>query len=171
VPFIARWPARIPAGATNRQLICITDLMATMAEITGYQLQPDEGEDSFSMLPLFKGETSDQPVRESAIHHSMNGSFAIRKGHWKLIMAPGSGGWSYPRPEDPVSSTLPQVQLYNLTEDPGEENNLQDQRPEIVEELKSLLTKHILEGRSTPGPVQQNDPIDFEWEQVDFIEY
>jgi arylsulfatase A-like enzyme len=170
VPFIARWPARIPAAIENKQLVCITDLMATLAEITGYPLKPDEGEDSYSMMPLFTKQPTDQPVRESAIHHSMNGSFAIRKGDWKLIMAPGSGGWSYPRPEDPVSQTLPQIQLYNLAEDPGEENNLQDQRPELVEELKSLLTRHILEGRSTPGPAQSNDPIDFEWEQIEFIE-
>jgi arylsulfatase A-like enzyme len=170
VPFIARWPARIPAAIENKQLVCITDLMATLAEITGYPLKPDEGEDSYSMMPLFTKQPTDQPVRESAIHHSMNGSFAIRKGDWKLIMAPGSGGWSYPRPEDPVSQTLPQIQLYNLAEDPGEENNLQDQRPEVVEELKSLLTRHILEGRSTPGPAQSNDPIDFEWEQIEFIE-
>ena len=147
-----------PAGAENSQLISTVDLMATLADITNYQLQANEGEDSFSMLPLFTVETKDQPTREAAIHHSMNGSFAIRKGDWKLIMAPGSGGWSYPRPDDPVSETLPQIQLYQLAQDPGEENNLYDQHPEVVEELQSLLTKYIVEGRSTPGSVQQNDP-------------
>ena len=99
VPFIAKWPARIPAGVENKQLVCTTDLIATLAEISGYQLQPHEGEDSFSMIPLFHEATKDQPTREATVHHSMNGSFAIRKGDWKLIMAPGSGGWSYPRPE------------------------------------------------------------------------
>ena len=170
VPFVAKWPVQIPAGTQNQQLVCTTDLMATLAEATGYQLQDNEGEDSYSMMPLFATQTKDQPTRGAAIHHSINGSFAIRKGDWKLIMAPGSGGWSYPRPEDPVSETLPQIQLYQLSEDPGEENNLYDQHPEVVAELKTLLTKYILEGRSTPGTPQQNDPIDFEWEQIAFIE-
>ncbi len=170
VPFIARWPHKIAAGSVNDQLVCTTDLMATLADLSGYQLQSNEGEDSYSMLPLFNADADNGSHRESVIHHSMNGSFAIRKGDWKLIMAPGSGGWSYPRPEDPVSETLPQIQLYNLAQDPGEENNLQDQHTEVVAELKSLLTKYILEGRSTPGPKQQNDPIDFEWKQISFIE-
>lgn len=169
VPFITKWPAQIPAGTVNDQLVCTTDLLATLADITDYQLQPNEGEDSFSMGSLFVAETKDQPIREAAVHHSINGSFAIRKGDWKLIMAPGSGGWSYPRPDDPVSETLPQIQLYNLTQDPGEQSNLQDQHPEVVEELQALLTKYIVEGRSTPGPKQENDAIDFEWEQIAFI--
>ena len=54
--------------------------------------------------------------------------------------------------------------------DPGETNNLQATNTEKVEELKSLLTKYIVEGRSTPGIPQENDSIDFEWKQVGFID-
>lgn len=85
-------------------------------------------------------------------------------------MCPGSGGWSYPRPENKeVINTLPKYQLYNLQADPGETDNLYLKNPEKADELKKLLTKYITEGRSTPGVPQQNDPIDFDWQQVDFI--
>ena len=172
VPFIAKWPARIPKGAINEQLICTTDLMATLADICGYKLKPTEGEDSYSFLTLLDEKTKDKPVRASAIHHSINGSFAIRKGDWKLIMAPGSGGWSYPRPgrDQAVLDTLPPVQLYHLATDPAEKNNLQAEQTEKLSELKTLLIQHITKGRSTSGPAQQNDAIDGDWKQVSFIQ-
>ena len=85
-------------------------------------------------------------------------------------MCPGSGGWSYPRPEDKeVIDTLPKYQLYNLENDPSETNNLYLTNQEKADELKTLLIKYITEGRSTPGAQQQNDSIDFEWQQVDFM--
>ena len=133
VPFIAKWPEKIGKGIISDEIICTTDLMATCAEIVGYSLSDNEGEDSYSLLPLFENETLTDPLREATIHHSINGSFAIRKGDWKLIMCPGSGGWSYPRPNDKaVINDLPQIQLYNLEDDPAESNNLQGTHSEKV---------------------------------------
>ncbi|XOV91779.1 MAG: arylsulfatase [Bacteroidota bacterium] len=170
VPFFVKWPSKIKKGQISDQIICTTDLMATLADITGTVLKDNEGEDSFSMLPFLTGEDPKTP-RTSIIHHSINGSFAIRKGDWKLIMAPGSGGWSYPRPgrDLAVLDTLPPVQLYNLSNDPGETTNLQAANPDVVNELKSLLIDQIKNGRTTPGSPQANDPIDFEWKQIRFI--
>jgi arylsulfatase A-like enzyme len=169
VPFIAKWPGKIKKGTESNQLICTTDLMATLADIVGYALHDDEGEDSFSMLPLFN--QIDSPIREAVVHHSAEGVFAIRKNEWKLIMAAGSGGWSFPNAKDDhaVMDTLPSMQLYNLKTDPGETSNLLENNPEVVAGLKSLLTKYIQDGRSTPGKPQQNDPIDFEWKQLQFM--
>ncbi len=166
VPYIVRWPNVVKAGVKNNEVICTTDLMATCAAIVGYSLKDNEGEDSYNMLPLLKGEKLEGPFREATVHHSVNGSFAIRKGDWKLIMCPGSGGWSFPRPDDPEAiSGLPRVQLYNLNKDPSETENLQGNHPEIVEELKTLLTKYIEDGRSTPGDVQQNEGPQI-WDQL-----
>jgi arylsulfatase A-like enzyme len=169
VPFIAKWPGKIKKGTESNQLICTTDLMATLADIVGYALHDDEGEDSFSMLPLFN--QTDTPIREAVVHHSAEGVFAIRKNEWKLIMAAGSGGWSFPNAKDDqaVMDTLPSMQLYNLKTDPGETSNLMENNPEVVAGLKSLLTKYIQDGRSSPGKPQQNDPIDFEWKQLQFM--
>lgn len=170
VPFIAKWPKKINKGIICDETICTTDLMATCAEIIGYSLSDNEGEDSYSMLPLFEQKALYKPFREATVHHSINGSFAIRKGEWKLIMCPGSGGWSFPRPNDKeLIDSLPKIQLYNLMTDPGETTNLQATNTEKAEELKSLLTKYIIEGRSTPGIPQQNDPTDKEWKQINFI--
>ena len=146
--------------------------MATLAEIVDYPLKDSEGEDSYSMLSFLEQNSAGKSKREAIVHHSIDGVFAIRKDNWKLIMAPGSGGWSFPRlPQDKEAlDTMPSVQLYNLDTDPGETDNLQAEHPETVAELKSLLTKYILDGRSTLGAPQKNDPINFEWKQIDFIE-
>jgi arylsulfatase A-like enzyme len=172
VPFIIKWPAEIAGASSSDQTICTTDLIATLAEIVGYTLKDSEGEDSHSMLSFLRPDKTDKSKREAIVHHSINGSFAIRKDHWKLIMVPGSGGWSFPRlPKDKEAiDTMPGIQLYNLDADPGETENIQAQHPQTVAELRSLLTKYILDGRSTEGSPQQNDPIDFEWKQIDFIE-
>ena len=96
---------------------------------------------------------------EATVFHSVNGSFAIRQGPWKLIMCGGSGGWSHPTPKEvKAEGTLPAIQLYNLETDPSEEKNLQAEHPDIVDELKTLLIKYYRDGRSTPGQMQRNDP-------------
>ena len=63
---------------------------------------------------------------------------------------------------------LPPFQLYNLKNDPGETNNVIDQNPEIVLQLKNLLKSYILNGRSTPGKKQKNDNVD-NWPEIDWI--
>ena len=170
VPFIIKWPKEIKKGSVSDETICLTDLMATFAEIADYDLKANEGEDSFSILPILKNQTFTSPIREATVHHSILGNFAIRKGDWKLIMCPGSGGWSFPGPKKPETlKGLPKVQLYNLSNDPEESINLESKRPQKVAELKRLLSKYISEGRSTPGEIQKNDPINFKWKQIDFI--
>ncbi|MFT4734057.1 MAG: arylsulfatase A [Algoriphagus sp.] len=170
VPFIAKWPRRIQKGSVSDKTICTTDFMATCAEITGYSLADNEGEDSYSLVSLFAQTQNDAPFREATVHHSINGSFAIRKDNWKLIMCAGSGGWSVPKPNNKeLIATLPKYQLYNLEVDPGEKNNLLRAHSEKVLELKTLLSKYISDGRSTPGLPQNNDDIDFEWSQIEFM--
>lgn len=171
VPFIVKWPKNIKKGSTSNQTICTTDFMATCAEISGYNLADNEAEDSYSLVPLFNQEEVNKPFREATVHHSINGSFAIRKGDWKLIMCAGSGGWSFPRPDNKTTiDTLPKYQLYNLKEDPSETTNVIAANREKFEELKMLLVKYITEGRSTLGAPQQNDAIEHEWKQIGFIE-
>ena len=162
VAFVARWPAVIQAGSTSDQTICHTDLLATAAEITGVELPANAGEDSVSLLPAMR-QTVQGPLREAAVHHSVNGSFAIRRGRWKLCFCPGSGGWSSPRPPQARRQQLPAVQLYDLATDIGETKNLHAEHPQVVEELTSLLQKYVSDGRSTPGARQNNDhPVNFQ---------
>ncbi|MDG1278046.1 MAG: arylsulfatase [Algoriphagus sp.] len=169
VPFIAKWPAKIKAGTVRDETISIADFFATAADIVDYSIVDSEGEDSYSLVPLFDFEKKSIAFREATVFHSVEGNFAIRKGDWKLILAKGSGGWSFPRPGDPAEVNLPDFQLYNLASDPGEKNNLGATEPNKVEELRLLLTKYIEDGRSTPGVPQANDAFGEEWKQVWFI--
>jgi arylsulfatase A-like enzyme len=168
VPFIAKWTSVITPSSTTDEVICTTDLLASCAEIVGYELKDDEGEDSYSLLPVFKGVSLKAPLREATVHHSINGSFAIRQGDWKLIMCAGSGGWSDPQPDSDEAKNLPKLQLYNLAEDIGETKNLALAKPDKVENLKKLLTRYITEGRSTSGKPQKNDG-ETVWEQLWWI--
>ena len=165
VPFIVEWPAMAKKG-TISNIICTTDFFATCAAIANYEIKDSEGEDSYNMLPLINGESL-QDIRQYTVHHSINGSFAIRKGDWKLIFTPSSGGWSYPRPIDieRENLNLPTMQLYNLKNDISETKNLIDIYPEKVNELKKALAKIILDGRSTDGIRQENDGMD-NWKQI-----
>ncbi|MCH2664148.1 arylsulfatase, partial [bacterium] len=106
-------------------------------------------------------------LREATVHSSLNGSFSIRKGRWKLEMCAGSGGWSYPKPGDEPAGTLP-IQLYDLEDDISERQNRIHERPDIVEALRDLLTSYVKRGRSTPGTPQQNSgPL--QWPQLNWL--
>lgn len=155
VPFIVRWPAKVKAGSKSSQTICQTDLFATAAAIIGKPHPKDAAEDSVSILPALLGKDRG-PLREATVHHSINGSFAIRQGRWKLALCPGSGGWSNPRPGRTDFSGKPSVQLFDLESDIGETNNLAEEHPKVVKRLTALLQSYADRGRSTPGPKQEN---------------
>ncbi len=155
IPLVMRWPAQVAPGSVARQTVLLGDLLATCAEIFGERLPDDAGEDSVSNLAVWKGGAADASVREATIHHSFDGSFAIRQGNWKLVMCAGSGGWSAPRNGE-ESKDLPDIQLYDMQADVGERRNQVAEHPEVVESLKALLNRYIENGRSTPGAPQPN---------------
>ncbi|WP_411825232.1 sulfatase family protein [Luteolibacter sp. AS25] len=151
VPFIVRWPAGIKAGSISSELICLTDLMATSAELAGADLPETAGEDSVSFAPALKGGAIES-TRKGVIHHSVGGQFAYREGKWKLLLTKGSGGWT----KEPMSDNSP-GQLYDMETDPGEMKNLYKSHPEIVQRLLSQLESDVENGRSTAGPKVSND--------------
>lgn len=159
VPFLVRWPGHAPAGKTSEQLVCLTDVLATVADILDAPLPANAAEDSFSFLPVLTGTA--EATRPNLISHSINGSFAIREGKWKLLLCPGSGGWSAPRPGKDDTSVQPLVQLFDLEADIGERMNLAEAQPEVVERLTKRIEAQAAAGRSTPGPQQPNTtPVD-----------
>lgn len=161
VPFLARWTGRVAAGSRSDQTVCLTDLMRTAADLIGAALPDTVGEDSVSFLPAILGRDT-APLRDAIVHHSIDGSFAIRQGRWKLAFCPGSGGWSRPRPGTDDASQLPSVQLFDLSTDPAETKNLEQQHPEVVLHLTKLMEHIATNGRSTPGLLKPNDvPVDF----------
>ncbi len=149
VPFIVRWPGIVEAGSVNDQLVHQADLLATIADILGSDLPDNAGEDSFSLLPLMRGE--DGPVRETAVSCSINGTPSLRAGNWKYIAARGSGGWGKGGDQSQP------VQLYDLSTDLSESKNLAAAQPQRLSEMQALLEEIITNGRSTQGPPQKND--------------
>lgn len=155
VPLIARWPGRIPEGGTTNAIACLTDVYATLAEITGQAEEATGGEDGFSLMPLFEG--SGESGRKTLISHSIGGWFAIRIGNWKLCVSRGSGGWSAPTERAATEQGLPPLQLFDLSADPGETNNLAAAEPGRVESMLDILRQEVRNGRSTPGSPLSND--------------
>jgi len=145
VPFIAAWPERIKANTVSDQVICLTDIISSVASILGVEKGKDEMEDSFDISPILFGK--DELVRESIIHHSIDGTFAIRKNDWKLILGNNSGGFS----KSLKIAGIPvetEGQLYNLFTDPSEKNNLYAERSDKVKELTELLNQYKSSGHS-----------------------
>jgi arylsulfatase A-like enzyme len=158
IPFIVRWPGKVEPGSQADQLICLTDLFATLADLLGVNTPPGRCEDSVSFLPAL----SDKPVvstRAGVVHHSISGHFAYRSGYWKLILARGSGGWTSPK-ENQVPKDAPVAQLYDLAADPGETTNLYEEEPDIAAQLLKQLTADVTSGRSTSGVPSKNDVDD-----------
>lgn len=136
VPFIASWPDKISASSISDQVICLTDIISSVATILGISNEAGTMEDSFDISPILFGKN--EPVRASIVHHSIDGTFAIRKGDWKLIQGKNAGGFSKGLKIEgiPVETD---GQLYNLANDPSESINLYADNPAKVKALTELL--------------------------------
>lgn len=126
VPMIAWWPGRIDSNQTSDHISGFQDMMPTFAELAG--LNPSPGIDGISMVPTFLG-TGNQTSHEYLYweFHEQGGKQAIRKGDWKAVRLGVR--------ENRDAS----IELYNLSEDLGEENNVADQHPNIVSEMDSIF--------------------------------
>ena len=156
VPFIARWPGRIPEGQVSDQMSNTTDIFATLASVVGYRLPDDVATDSYDMLPAMLG-TQDpkSSIRPHLLTQSFRGEFQIRKGDWKYLDHKGSGGNKYDKgmlAKYALPETEPEApgQLFNLSSDPGETTNLYFKQPEKCQQMQTLLKQLKQSGRSAP---------------------
>lgn len=141
VPFVLSWPEKVKAGTQVNQVICLTDMMETFADLFSVELPDSAAEDSVSFLPTLYGEPVPNP-RKTIVHHDIKGYFSIREGYWKLLLK---------------KQAKAKVQLYDLQQDPGEKKTLARKYPEKVKQMISLLESLVSEGRSTSGDSQKND--------------
>lgn len=141
VPFIARWPGKVPAGSVAPQTVSVVDILATTAEIVGAPLPAKEtgAEDSRSFLPVLL-DAAGAKGREDIIVHSADGNFALRKGRWK---------WIEGVPADEIKEGVRKSrkdqfrsQLYDTLADPAETKDVSAEHPEVVAELKDLLRRY-----------------------------
>ena len=151
IPFFARWPGKIAAGSFSDKTICLTDFMATFAALTGVTLPEQAAEDSCNILPLLLGQ-GNTLKRPAVIHQSVTGRLAIRDGPWKLML-PGALArenltTKTNKKKAPTGGEPGARALYNLTEDPGETNDVISLHPEIEKQLADLFLKYQKEQRS-----------------------
>ncbi|MFO0940440.1 MAG: arylsulfatase [Pirellulales bacterium] len=155
VPFIVSWPGKVSRNTQSNQITSLTDVLATVAGIVNMELPENCAEDSYNMLPAWLN--SDHPqIGPYLLTQAFAGpkTVAIRKGDWKYIDHPGSGGNRYENDSALKAFRLPDNapnatgQLYNLARDPGETNNQVESNPEMASELKSLLEQSRKSGRS-----------------------
>ena len=155
MPFIASWPGKIQAASSCGELICFTDMMATIASLLGEKLPDDAGEDSFDISPLLRGEKPAQPIRNGMVHVNYGSyTLAIREGGWKLILPSGiyvaQNGTVAPDHIVETKGKGPndKFQLYNLRTDPGETTNVFTKEPAKAKELFTALQADVARGRS-----------------------
>lgn len=137
VPFIVSWPNKIEAGAVNKNMICLSDVFATFAELLGGSTQL--GEDSYSFLSNLMDVGAPQVRQSLTIAGGASGAFVEINDGWKYIEAAKPKRW--PETFYAKGPSVFEPQLYNLREDKLEQNNLYGKMPEKVSELKGVIEK------------------------------
>ena len=145
IPFVVRWPGRVPAGSMSDQLVSFVDIAATVANATGSKL-PKSAVDSVSFESAWKKDTS-APIRTELV--AFQEPIVLRQGPWKLIQHAGSAGFLSHDPAKPFltddelnpesNASGAEGQLYNLATDPKETNNLWGDQPERVRRMQERL--------------------------------
>ncbi len=153
VPFVIKWPGVVEPGKVSTEVINQVDIMATLAEVVGYKLPNVAAEDSYNLLPHLKGDTESVNIREATVQNTFKDRYAIRKGDWVLIDSKSGMHSQVPdwfNEQFGYSENQFPGELYNLKDDVSQNNNLFNENPEKVTELKALLEKYKSEGRSVP---------------------
>lgn len=155
-PFLVRWPGKVPAGTVSDQVICLTDVLATLASVLDVELPKGNAEDSFDVLSVFTGEVSKASPRDHVILQSANAVYDIRMGDWKLVERADAPEFESVRNPRKAAQAVRQKQsapdeLFNLRKDPYETRDVAGQRPDLVADMKKFLTAARDRGYTRPG--------------------
>jgi len=131
VPRHQHWPNKAASGAVSSELVCLTDVIATLADILESKLLAGAGPDSVSLLPVLLGRKTDKHRSRAVVHHDFAGRFAIRQGDWKFVA--------------PFAKTRREVDrgavLFNLKRDPTESNNVIGKDSDVAIRPAKLLVR------------------------------
>ena len=142
MPFIVRWPGHVPKNATTTALISQVDLMATFAAITGFKLPAGSAEDSHDLLAVFK--SGAPSPRHTIVHNTNANGYAVRHDQWLLVATKTGAVSNVPAWFDPAnnySTHNEPGELFDLSRDLAQRENLYAQQPEKVAELRALLAE------------------------------
>jgi hypothetical protein len=125
VPMIVRWPGKIAPGRVSDLLWYFPDVLPTLAELAGAEAPKDI--DGLSIAPELLGEKAagrKQPQHEF-LYWELGGQTAVRMGNWKAVKARRAPDW----------------ELYDLSKDVSEANNIAAQHPDVLNKMKALAEK------------------------------
>ncbi|HCE06604.1 MAG TPA: arylsulfatase [Verrucomicrobiales bacterium] len=129
VPCVMRGPG-IPAGTVCDELTGTIDLLPTIAAITGKPLPKEKKIDGLNVSGLWKGTEKNSP-RTEFLHYTSRGDLeGIRSGKWKLLIK---------KPRRNPNNKPPEVFLFDLSKDLGEQNNLAEAKPAVVRDLRARM--------------------------------
>ncbi len=157
-PFVVRWPGRVPVATVSDQVICHTDMLATLADVLHAPLAKGQAEDSVSVLRAFTESKSGTPVRDHVILQAPeNSAYAIRMGDWKLVERVGAPKFT-PREtrragkEKPADHEgPPHDELFNLQDDPAETKDVSAANAGLVAKMKAFLNASRDRGFTRPS--------------------
>ena len=164
VPFIAKWPGKIPAGTECHELISSVDMLATFIALTDQEKSLSlKGKDSKNILPLFTGDPTVAIRKELLLAPKSGKHLSLRQGDWMFIPGKGSGGFSGSKPgqhawggpagaqllksknsdivDGKIKKDAPSSQLYNLKEDKYQTSNVVKQHQDIAKKMMERITE------------------------------
>ncbi|MBT5902206.1 MAG: arylsulfatase [Opitutaceae bacterium] len=151
VPFIIKWPGRVPAHTVSDEVISQVDIMATLAAVTGVELPANSAPDSYDFLPIAQGDYRSTPLREATVHNTYENIWGLRQGKWLYLDSPTGGHRKMPEPfmklrgyEEFSSDVL----LFDMEADPGQRNNLSEKHPDRITAMAALLQQYRDQGYS-----------------------
>ena len=136
VPLIVRWPAEVQPGISDA-LVSQIDFLSSLAALTQQEVPADAAPDSENNLSTLLGKT--EQGRDFVVEHAASGTLSLIRGHWKYIKP--SNARAYNQYTDIELGNAPEPQLYDLSVDRAEQQNLASEHPEVVEEMAELLQK------------------------------
>jgi arylsulfatase A-like enzyme len=129
-PFVARWPGAVPAGQTCDLPFAFCDVLPTLAQLAGAECPPTDG---LSIAPALQGDLQSQP-RHEYLYWERAGQQAVRTGQWKAIHIVSRGT----------------LELYDLTADPAEQNNVAPQHPDVAARIQAIMKEAHTDSQDYP---------------------
>jgi arylsulfatase A-like enzyme len=143
IPLIIKWPGHIAPGTVSDELFSQIDLMATLASLAKIELPNNAAPDSYDLSPVLTGQNLDEPIRKHLVHNTNKEIWGIRAGHWLYINNQTGGLRKMPDSfmklrnyNDFDTEGL----LFDMENDPEQRNNLYENHPETVGQLKEMLS-------------------------------
>jgi arylsulfatase A-like enzyme len=154
--FLARWPGHVPAGTVSEQVLCLTDVLATLAHVLDVPLPKGSAEDSFDVLRAWTEARPGPPVRDHVVLQAADATYALRQGDWKLIERVDAPKVTYRNQQraeraERTKKAAPHDELFNLKADPAEAKDAYAANVELAAKLKQRLREARDRGFTRPG--------------------